>query len=163
MKVKAKKIDGKTNFVTDLSNLLSAGKSKEIIALSEEYDKLILSVIEEIDKYSDDKKIIHLHLAGEFIHNFEVKFSERNIELRSLRRNISEDLKISPSRLDYYIRFYNSFKRVTLNDTFSWGIYRELLDIKNETKRREAIDKLSCGALRTTDDIRNFKKNTLEI
>ena len=157
MKVKAKKIDGKTNFITDLSNLLAAGKSKEIIDLSEEYNKLILSATDEIDKFSVDKKIMHIHLVGELIHNFELKFSERNIELRSLRKNICEDLKVSQSRLDYFTRFYTVFDRTSLNDTLSWGIYRELIDIKNETKRKDALDKLRSGVLRTTDDIRDFK------
>ena len=159
MKVKAKKIEGKTNFVTDLSNLLAAGKSKEIIDLSEEYKKLVMSAADEINKYSGDKKIRHLHVVGELIHNFELKFSERNIELRSLRKNISEDLKVSQSRLDYFIRFYTVFNRFSLNDTLSWGIYRELVDIKNETKRKDALDKLMSGELRTTDDIRDFKRN----
>jgi hypothetical protein len=88
-----------------------------------------------------------------------MKFSERNIELRSLRKNISEDLKVSQSRLDYFIRFYTVFNRFSLNDTLSWGIYRELVDIKNETKRKDALDKLMSGELRTTDDIRDCKRN----
>ena len=158
MKVNAKKIEGRTNFVTDLSNLLAAGKSKEIIDLSEEYDKLILNASDEIGRYSRDKKIRHLHRVGELIHNFEQKFSERNIELKNFRKSISEDLKVSQSRLDYFTRFYAIFNRSSLNDTLSWGIYRELIDIKNETKRKDALDKLRSGELRTTDDIRDFKR-----
>jgi len=158
MKVKTKKIKGKTNFVTDLSDLLAPGKSNEIIDLSDEYNKLIQNISNEIITYNKDKKIRHLHKAGELIHNFEQKFFDKNIELKSLRKNIAEDLNISQSRLDYFIRFFNVFKESSLNDAFSWGIYRELLDINNEELRKDVTKKLESGILKTTDDIRNFKK-----
>ena len=159
MKVKAKKIEGRTSFVTDLSNLLIEGNSKEIMDMSEEYNKLIQRAAEEIVKYYRDKKVRHLHLVGELIYNFELKFSEKKIEFNNLRKNISEDLEVSQSRLDYFTRFYKVFDRSSLNDTLSWGIYRELIDIRDETKRRDVLDKLRSGVLITTDDIREFKKN----
>ena len=159
MKVNTKKIEGRTNFVTDLSNLLAGGKSKEMIDLSDEYNKLILNASDEIMTYNEDKKVWHLHKVGELIHYFEQKFFERNIELKSLRKNIAEDLKVSQSRLDYYIRFFNIFSSSSLNNALSWGVYRELIDIKNEKLRRDVMRKLESGILKTTDDIRDFKRN----
>lgn len=159
MKVNTKKIEGKTNFVTDLSNLLAPGKSNEIIHLSDEYNKLIRDTANELMVYGRDKKVWHLHKVGESIHNFEHKCFERNIELKSLRKNIAEDLNVSQSRLDYFIRFFDIFNTSSLNDAFSWGVYRELLDIKNEKLRNDVTEKLKSGILKTTDDIRKFKKN----
>ena len=141
--------------------------NNQLVQIQNEYSNIIKNCKSQIQHIQSKMKsranpILKWNLA-DAIYLFLKSLEKRELLLANIAEALSRDLELSRREIDSLIKFRTNYPNITLiNKDISWGRYRELLDLPNNTLRKKFIEKIIKGDLKTRDDIRKYKKELIK-
>lgn len=99
-------------------------------------------------------------MLGDIIFKFLKKVESRGFSLVNVAKSISEDVGISVSYLRYLLKFRTIYSnKETINEEICWDKYRELLDVSDPRIRRNLLNKMLSGEIKTREELRKSKRS----
>lgn len=167
---KIKDPDGTTRFKAIVSfqdAIAHTSQSRKLIQIQNEYSKHVnewqkmLKEIRSSRKHMSDSKL-QWKLADE-IYSFAKWIEDNDYIFANISESLTRDVGMSRSQLSYLIKFRTYYPSVdNVSNEINWSKYREILDIRRETTRKNCERKILSGEIRTDRDIRDYKRKYQE-
>ncbi len=158
MIVTAKKILNQTNFSADLADIMDPKNYIELVNMQKRYRELLALINDDLAQLKKTGEPSYAYKIGKLIFEFKENYRQKGIEIRGLRNQMREDLKVSRSRLGYFMTFYKLYRQDSIDDSLSWGYYQELINISNAEIRNKIYNLIKQGKITSIDQIRSLKK-----
>ncbi|MEM4308038.1 MAG: hypothetical protein QXU48_03110 [Thermoplasmata archaeon] len=137
--------------------------NKQLIEIQNDYVNFINNCKRQLNKMETNRKnrgnpLLKWKLA-DTIYRFVKALELKGYIFANLITALSRDLGISVRYVNYLIEFRTTYPDIQLiHREICWDKYKELLDIPDISLRKNCIDKILKGELKTREDIRKFKK-----
>ncbi|MCC7572469.1 MAG: hypothetical protein KO464_03665 [Candidatus Methanofastidiosum sp.] len=137
---------------------------KESFIIQSKYQEFIIKSLDIINKTQQNNKsrgnsILKWHLADN-IYRFAKDLENKDFIFANITEALSRDLEISTRQINYLIEFRTTYPKLeSINEKISWDKYKELLDINDNSFRKECESKLIKGEIKTRNQLRLIKKN----